>query len=308
MLPLVSNVLGGSQMAKAQDEGDWLGALAGAIQGAGGPAGAIFLGPLGMAKAGIQSEMKSKIVQHALKTGEPDIKRQLWEDSRQFLGADGGLRKEIPDVGAKLSYPKLEGVPTKNPFTGKYEDHLAHTTRLEHPEIDLHSLYDLPPFVIKQDPNLNAYGWFISPSETRKTPLQLRLNMHPVQYKDGRTFETALHEGTHGVQFRENFEGGFSPSLATKHPEFSSALRSKGLPTDVHAINLNDLDRDTAEWLSGLAYNTYRRSMGENEANNVAQRAVAPWLYEHLPEITSEHDYTYQIKVNDLLRSLGIRK
>lgn len=177
-------------------------------------------------------------------------------------GADLKLRKEIPDTGARLDIQGFRGA-------------------LAHPAGDLHSVFGVPPinFTVKvphgavaaaHPPTSQiainpASSYFWQGGET--TPINEK--MLPV----------ALHEMTHPIQEKSGFAIGSSPSHEYEQPDMYKILSN---PADPQA-------RQQA------AYETYKQSAGENEANNVMSRFMDPRKYLQRPELTEQVPRNQQI-------------
>lgn len=206
--------------------------------------------------------------------------RDVFANSGWSRGAEGAIKKEIPDTGAKL-------VPLKG--TDAYT--------LEHPAGDLHDLYDVPP--IKFDPKMHKEMASFSP-ETN----QIILGGSPTKEGLQSGVSRALHEFQHAIQKKEGFAWGSNPQRAMERPEMEQELFTERPQAP--------FDRGSAaipSWHEGLAkqqaeggidpaslnaslqrarFSAYQRSSGETEARNVQGRRTQSYRYQSHPADTED--------------------
>jgi hypothetical protein len=255
----------------------------------------VFLGPMGVRMLELQRggplPEHPAAVANAARYGEPLIKDQAlreqyargllnmhkaaglseppgtFEQSGWFMGADGKLRREIPDLGAKL-------VPTGNPNEYLWQ----------HPIGDLHKAYDVPPIKVEEGSRGGAgFNW-----KTRQ--IIARPTGHgnaALAYAN----KVVPHEFQHAIQNAEGMAQGGSPLMAPLYKEYYQDNPFSA----TYSIERNIADESNPYWVSPQALDTYKRFMGETEARNVGSRRGAGYNYLTHPSTTEDIPRNMQI-------------
>ena len=227
---------------------------------AGGPSGAMFLGP--MAKTADKAALEL-----AKRMAEKNFPReQIWDATGGFQGKDKGWRFEVPDdalrVPASQWYEPEEIVKTRG-LRG----------RLHHPEIE-----DAYPNAAK----LRA----ATDTSNAGTNSVFNRRLNTMQLSGDSPQDTraaAAHELQHFVQNQEGFEPGSSIALA-KHLA-AKALASGRLPPGDAARIASNPER--------IARRMYDNNAGEVEARNTEnrlsltpeqRRRLYPWSTQDVPD------------------------
>lgn len=276
----------------------------------------VFLGPQGMEKMGISRgtiEDLTKILNEADDRRITDILKgrlpidatvsdqalNIFRQTKGFQGAGGGTRMEFPDTGAQL-------VPV-----GMNE------LQLQHPTFNLHDLYGIPN--IKRD--LPASTEHVGEFQPGTGTIHLLEDYDPVVKAHGyrhAEMPTALHEIQHAIQQKEGFESGGNKYMAPYHPEFYK-MRGVDVPgpqslrpdfirkiMETDPSRLSATNQAARERYHQAGFDVYRRLMGEQEAENVANRFLGgSYMYDQHPALTSAVPYSKQLSRSDLIRALG---
>lgn len=208
--------------------------------------------------------------------------QDVWKRSGWYRGEEGALKKEIPDVGAKLEgdpWWRMDDLKPDSPD-------LAGEFYLKHPAGDFHKIYDIPP--IRFDPSMRVGNGHTDP-DTR----QIVVGGKPWLKKDReRAVSTALHELQHVIQNKEGFSFGSSPTLETAFPQMHTQHFGKDFDIRNARRMLDDLS-----FLGGVfapsdlkthAVQSYKRSAGEVEARNVQNRRAKSYRYQSHPSDTED--------------------
>lgn len=276
----------------------------------------VFLGPKGVEKLGynqrniqdltdLLKEADDRKLTDILKGLLPpgasvsDQALNIFKQTKGFRGAEGGTRVEFPDTGAQL-------VPV-----GMNE------LQLQHPNFNLHDIYGIPN--IKRD--LPASTEHVGEFQPGTGTIHLLEDYDPVVKAHGyrhAEMPTALHEMQHAIQQKEGFESGGNKYMAPYHPEFYN-LRGADVPGPQSLIpdfirkimetdpsRLSAINQTARERYHQAGFDVYRRLMGEQEAENVANRFLGGrYMYGEHPALTSAVPYSKQLSKSDLIRALG---
>lgn len=270
--------------------------LTGALPRGGVPGTGVFIGPAGWNK-----------IRGNKPPLEDVVKSPLSPDERFFLtgtsvGREGIPRQELPDLNAKLVQVRGDAGPDAAFF------------KLDHPKADLHDMYNIPPIIAHQHPEVSpsVYGW--AQPETS----QIVLNSHPNEIAAGAPIvrpgnsqgyspmSMTLHEIQHIIQNKEGFEPGFSPNLAPFTKEYWNIL-GKDTPKDKAgwlAANKNIYTGAATPEEMRAAAQVYARTSGEVEARNVQNRFDNPVSYAYHPSRSEDVAAKQQLPIGNILKAL----
>jgi hypothetical protein len=191
-------------------------------------------------------------------------RKQIWDATGWFKGADGKWKFEIPDDTAKLT---LKGNPNNPDLHGQG----PLNTILSHPD-----LFDAYPGLGKIESEI-ADSSLLRPWGIYRYNHRPIIGGQKIEARGGeggplQTKQVALHEVQHGVQIAEGFAEGSHPSRLR-----DVAIRA-GTPADK---------------IDEAIYEAYRRHAGEVEARNVEnrmqmtpdeRRKFPPWVTQDIPD------------------------
>ena len=192
-------------------------------------------------------------------------------------GADGALKKELPDAGAKL-------VPT-----GKMNE-LGQEFVWRHPAGDIHKIYDIPPITI---------GPGVGPgARTNLETRRIMIGADPTTPAGWKYANSVIAEEIqHAIQAVEKFAPGTTPVAEVLFPEYWKILgrlfpsgRNAMQTLREHADVIRRGERDYAEQNTRefrAAYEAYLKSAGEVEAKNAVERLVKGAYRKHPLETMS---------------------
>lgn len=282
---------------------------------AGGPAQAMFVGPMakGIDKLALQE------ARGLARSGAPAS--GILKDTGWFRGRDEKWRTEIDDSAARLHGNRSMGLgaePIRNvgfsPDPRNPDmlgDVFTHAKLYEaYPELAAYGVNEL-------DPALAAQGYGGSFGATPKklaASVDGGLPSHTVTMASGAfgpapiiPQKTMLHELQHAVQAKEGFEGGSNPDWVAEMARQGVIKKEAVKPFWQRAVK-EGYDPKTA--MDKAFHDIYVRNAGEAEANMTAQRAmfsdktrkrISP-INELNTDIPFEEQWLWNRNINDMLR------
>lgn len=268
----------------------------------------VFLGPMG--KRMLELQRGEPLPEHPaavanMRYGEPMIKdpglreaqvlgtakmreaagmpeNDTFSQTGWFKGADGQMRREVPDLGARL-VPALDkaGEPIYNKYGAEF--------RYEHPAGDLHAAYDLPNITVGMNhPSVAGGGASFDP-KTR----QIHIGANPHTQTGLRDANSVInHEIQHAIQNAEGFTGGGNP---TNSPLYKEYYADGKLQPDIGRNLFYEGLLSAFGSPSEQAKKVYRSLQGETEARNAETRRAKGYNYLKHPELTEDVPRSEQI-------------
>jgi hypothetical protein len=217
--------------------------------------------------------------------------------SAWFRGADGALKKELPDTGAQL-------VPT-----GKVNE-LGQEFVWRHPAGDIHQIYGIPPITIgprverrfgpgaQTDPETGRI--LIGADPTTPTGLKYASDViaeeiqHAIQAKEGFAF------GTHPKN--EVFSADYWKALGKPFPTGPEAPQIFREHREIVRQGLELGKKETPEFKAAM--DVYRRNAGEAEAKNVLRRLFERLYSQHPHETVPVRPKDQIVRAPDMQRRI----
>jgi len=259
-----------------------------------GVKGAAILGPIGIRRLTGMSEKRLADWSKVLQEVQPDVLRDLWKTQGTKVGPgnmfhnplENMVQMEVPDTGAKL-LPKGKGF------------------ELQHPEMNLHDIYNIPPIEITRE-GFNKGDGGVFRSGTGEIVLNANPNAvleNPTSRTPGMSMKelqrapvsAAVHEMHHGVAQKEKMASGFNPSLSPFLERFYKELYGSPFvekPTPQQLKTITRLVDDAYETgaknkeqarLQHIAQDVYQNVLGEAIPNALQRRWMVPELYRQPP-------------------------
>ena len=195
---------------------------------------------------GWEADKRDAVAEYNLSRPADDYRDRLtFSESGWSRAKDGKARKEFQDTGSKLVH---------NPDN-------SGTFLLDHPQVDLHKIYDVPPIKFIEE-------WPVGEGAFSPTTRGSYLGGTPNKTTLKKSISPALHEvGTHAVQGAEGFAKGSAPILELEAERLLYELGGK------------------SEGISS-AFQKYRARPGEVEPTNVQDRYAKSHRYMKYPADT----------------------
>ena len=220
----------------------------------------------------------------------------VFSRSAWFRGADGVVKKELPDAGAKL-------VPTGrvNEFGQEFV--------WRHPAGDIHKIYDIPPITI----GLGVERRFGPGAQTNLDTRRILIGADPTTPAGLKYANNVIAEEIqHAIQAVEKFAPGTAPVNEVLFPEYWKILRQP-FPSGRGAMQTlrehadiirrgaySYAERDTPEFRA--ARKAYGRSAGEVEAKNAVRRLEEGLYSQHPRETASALPKAQIVRAPDIQR------
>lgn len=200
----------------------------------------------------------------------------IFKHSGWFSGAEGGIRREIPDLGAKLVPTEVGDLWGTGQFTW------------DHPMGDLHKAYNVPPIVL--NPKATTRGLY----DPKTNSIVIRAD--PFTKGGIREAERIVpHEFQHAIDNSEGFAAGGSPANAPLYKEYykpGSAFTNMSIKD---AVNTEANMKEMFGAHTQNAIDVYKRLMGETSARNVQARREQGFKYLRPPSQTEDIPRSQQL-------------